>query len=109
MLQPEKRPKAIAGVTTRYALGCGNLYVTVNSKDGQAFEVFATLGKAGGCPQAMLEAICRMVSVVLRAGVDAQVIVKHLRGVQCPQSAWEDGEQLLSCPDCIGRALEAQP
>ena len=47
------------------------------------FEVFASLGKAGGCAAAQTEATARLVSQGLRAGIDPDLIVKQLKGIRC--------------------------
>jgi ribonucleoside-diphosphate reductase alpha chain len=107
-LVPRKRPKATTGTTTRVSTGCGSLYITINSDEEGICEVFSSLGKAGGCASAQLEAISRLISLALRSGIDASSIVKHLRGIRCPSIAWEEGHAVLSCPDAIGGVLEKQ-
>jgi ribonucleoside-diphosphate reductase alpha chain len=105
-LAPRKRPKVTAGVTERVNTGCGYIYVTVNF-DGQGIsEVFTTLGKAGGCAAAQLEAISRLTSLALRSGIDIDSIVRQLRGIRCPSIAWEHGHATLSCSDAIASVLE---
>ena len=103
---PRDRPREIHGVTERVRTGHGNMYITVNfDEDNRAFEVFSTLGKAGGCDSAQLEAISRLVSLALRSGVDAQEIVNHLRGITCCP-VWDEGTLVRSAPDAVALALE---
>jgi ribonucleoside-diphosphate reductase alpha chain len=105
-LAPRKRPKVTKGVTERVNTGCGYIYVTVNFDSRGISEVFSTLGKAGGCAAAQLEAISRLTSLALRSGIDVDSIVKHLRGIRCPSIAWEQGHAILSCSDAIASVLE---
>ena len=105
-LGPRKRPRVTRGVTERVNTGCGYIYVTVNFDQQGISEVFSTLGKAGGCAAAQLEAISRLTSVALRSGIDVDSIVKHLRGIRCPSIAWEQGHAVLSCADGIASVLE---
>jgi ribonucleoside-diphosphate reductase alpha chain len=105
-LAPRKRPKVTKGATERVNTGCGYIYVTVNFDSRGISEVFSTLGKAGGCAAAQLEAISRLTSLALRSGIDVDSIVKHLRGIRCPSIAWEQGHAILSCADAIASVLE---
>jgi ribonucleoside-diphosphate reductase alpha chain len=103
---PRKRAKVTTGVTERVTTGCGYIYVTVNSDEYGICEVFSTLGKAGGCASAQLEAICRLSSLALRSGMDVASVVRQLRGIRCPSIAWESGKSILSCADAIASVLE---
>jgi len=105
-LVPRKRSKVTTGVTERVTTGCGYIYITVNSDEHGICEVFSTLGKAGGCAQAQLEATCRLISAALRAGVDVASVARQLRGIRCPNIAWEEGRAVLSCADAIASVLE---
>ena len=105
-LAPRKRPKVTRGITERVSTGCGYIYVTINFDDQGISEVFSTLGKAGGCAAAQLEAISRLISLTLRSGIDIDSIVKQLRGIRCPSIAWEEGHAVMSCADAIATVLE---
>jgi ribonucleoside-diphosphate reductase alpha chain len=105
-LTPRRRAKVTSGVTERVTTGCGYIYVTVNSDEQGICEVFSSLGKAGGCASAQLEATCRLISLALRSGVDVTSVAKQLRGIRCPSIAWEDGKSVLSCADAIASVLE---
>jgi len=67
-LGPRARARVTIGKTSKFRMGCGTLFVTVNKDDKGLCEVFANLGKAGGCPS-QSEATCRAVSAALRSGV----------------------------------------
>lgn len=106
-LTPRRRPKKTTAFVEKVTTGCGNMYVTVSSDDKGICEVFVTLGKAGGCASAQLEATTRLISLSLRSGVDPAEIVKQLRGIRCPSIAWEEGKSVLSCADAIATILDA--
>ena len=103
---PRRRPAVTQGVTERIRTGEGNIYVTINEDEHGLCEVFSTIGKAGGNAAAQSEAISRLISLVLRSGIDPQEIVSELKGISGPTPVWEDGELVLSTPDAIGRALD---
>ena len=105
-IAPRKRSKITSGITERVTTGCGYIYVTVNSDEQGICEVFSSLGKAGGCASAQLEATCRLISIALRSGVEASAVVRQLRGIRCPSIAWEEGKSILSCADAIASVLE---
>jgi len=104
---PRPRPEVIVGTTTKITTGCGNLYITLNQdEDGNFFEVFTQMGKAGGCAGSQLEAIGRLISLALRGGIDMKIIIEQLRGIRCPSPSWTDGKKIFSCADAISRVLE---
>ena len=102
---PVERPKTMTGVTERFRTGHGNMYVTLNfGRAGEAFEIFANMGKAGGCDSAQLEAVSRLASMALRSGVDPQEIIHNLEGITCCP-AWDSGTQIRSAPDAMAHML----
>jgi len=105
-LSPRPRPPVVRGVTRKIATGCGNLYVTMNEDEHGLFEVFARLGKAGGCADAQLEAVGRLVSLCLRSGIKPEDIIKQLKAIRCPNPLLARGGPILSCPDAIAKAIE---
>ena len=103
---PRDRPASLQGVTNRVRTGRGPLYVTVNvASDGRPFEIFATLGKAGGNDAAMSEGMSRLASLALRSGVDPNEIVKQLRGIT-DVPVWDNGDLIRSVPDAISLVLD---
>ncbi len=106
---PRDRAPVTMGRTFKARVGCGTIFTTVNCDAEGLCEVFAALGKAGGCP-AQSEATARAVSIALRCGVDPAALIDQLRGIRCLSTsvARKDNEHIvaLSCPDAIARAIE---
>jgi len=109
MSSPRPRARVTSGKTQKFRMGCGTLFVTVNEDKKGLCEVFANLGKAGGCPS-QSEATCRAVSAALRSGVAPEVLIEQLQGIRCLSTATArkgNGDiDVLSCPDAIAKALE---
>ncbi len=103
---PRPRNEITWGATRKMATGCGSLYVTINEDENGLFEIFAAMGKSGGCAASQTEAVSRLISLALRSGIDKDTIIKQLKGVRCPNQAWEKGGKIYSCADAIAKALE---
>jgi ribonucleoside-diphosphate reductase alpha chain len=102
-----QRPQALRGFTMKMMSPLGDLYVTINEDDrGRPFEVFCTLGKAGGAAMADAEAIGRLVSLGLRSGIPISRIKDQLRGISCDRAVGVGPNKVLSAPDAVGQAIE---
>ena len=100
------RPKMLRGNSTEMQTGCGPLYVTVNEDEEGLFELFNTMGKAGGCAASQSEAIGRLVSLAWRSGIGAVSIIKQLIGIHCHKPYGLGNEAILSCSDAIAKAIQ---
>ncbi len=101
------RPKTVKGMTSEMRTGCGDIYVTINEDEsGAPFELFAQLGKSGGCAASQTEAIGRLASLALRSGIPINLLVKHLRGISCDRPFGIGKVKIFSCADAIAKAIE---
>ena len=101
------RPDKLRGTTIRKETPLGVMFVNINEDDrGQPFEVFITLGKAGGSAMADAEAIGRLISLALRSGIPLQSVHKQLRGISSDRAVGLGPNKVLSVPDAVGIALE---
>src|SRR4051812_27404629 len=67
--QKRSRPDKLKGTTYKKETPLGVMFVSINEDEkGQPFEVFVTLGKAGGSAMADAEAMGRLISLALRSG-----------------------------------------
>ncbi len=101
------RPDLLKGATRRVETPLGTMYVNITEDDkGQPFEVFISLGKAGGALMADVEAIGRLISLALRSGVPMQEVYRQLRGISSDRVVGLGPNKVLSVPDAIGIAIE---
>ena len=101
-----KRPSALKGWTYRMQTGCGPLYVTINEDETGLFELFTTMGKAGGCAASQSEAIGRMVSLAWRSGVQVNQVVKQLVDISCHSQSGFGDNRIRSCADAVAKAIQ---
>jgi ribonucleoside-diphosphate reductase alpha chain len=102
-----QRPPMLTGRTMKANSPLGDIYVTINQdQTGRPFEVFCTLGKAGGAAMADSEAIGRLISLGLRSGVPITAVKDQLRGISCDRAVGVGPNKVLSAPDAIAQAIE---
>jgi ribonucleoside-diphosphate reductase alpha chain len=101
------RPDRLRGTTIRKETPLGTMFVNITEDDkGQPFEVFITLGKAGGSAMADAEAMGRLISLALRSGIPLMEVHRQLRGISSDRAVGLGPNKVLSVPDAIGIALE---
>jgi ribonucleoside-diphosphate reductase alpha chain len=105
--QKRSRPETLRGTTRRVETPLGTLYVNITEDDrGQPFEVFMSLGKAGGALMADVEALGRLISLALRSGISMREVWRQLRGISSDKVIGLGPNKVLSVPDAVGIAIE---
>ena len=102
----------VIGLKKKLAGGCGSLHLQVyfDRTTGKMSEVFINKGGTGGC-NSNLNALSRMISIALRAGVDVEDIADQLAStINCPSFASSRAKGInlspgTSCASAVGRAL----
>lgn len=106
LIKIRPRPPITFGRTAKTPTSCGDLYLTINEdENGRPFEVFANMGKAGGCEASQNEATGRLISLALRAGVEPDIIVKQLIGIRCNKPFGLGENRVESCSDGIAKMM----
>jgi len=106
-VKPVDLPELMPSVRIKQRSPLGNLHahISVELQTGREREVFAQLGKAGELAGADLEAICRLVSMLLRVGVELRPIVEQLDGIGSSLSLPSRDGRVMSLPDALAQAL----
>lgn len=107
-----ERPVKVEGATYRIATPLGSSFITINqTPDGDPFELFVTIGKAGSEVSAMAEALGRLVSTNFRFGNHlpakerAREIMEQLQGIGGGRSVGFGPNKIRSLPDAVARAI----
>lgn len=107
-----RRPRQTVGRTVRVATPFGKAYVTVNLGDeGEPFEVFVNVGKAGSDLAADAEALGRLISLMLRMpsrlrpSERLKLVVDELEGIGGSRHVGFGLDRVRSIPDGIASAL----
>ncbi len=76
------RPRTLPSGTTKLNTEHGNLYVTVSvDENGDPFEVFGHIGKAGSFTSGVTELTCRLISLHLRRGTPLDEVIDQIQGI----------------------------
>lgn len=102
---PIKRPRSLTGITDSRHTPEGNLYLTMNFHDGQPFELFAQIGKAGSDISAFTEAIARLISLAFRCGIETEAVADELIGIGGSRTVGFGPNRVRSVPDAIGQFI----
>ena len=105
--RPIKLPEVIPSVRLRQPTPFGNmhLHISVDPETGREREVFAQLGKGGDLANSDLEAICRLVSLLLRLDGDIRTVIDQLEDIGSSLSVPTKGGRIKSLGDGLARAL----
>lgn len=107
-LEPKELPPITSGIRVRQQTPFGNMHIqiTVDPRTERELEVFAQLGKGGDIANSDLEAICRIISLWLRAGGTLMHVIKQLSGIGSHlQIPTRDGK-IMSLGDGLAQALK---
>lgn len=106
------RPHHLDGKTYHLGTPLGTAYITVNiNGDGEPFEVFLNVGKAGSDTAAVAEAIGRLISLILRvpsplsATRRLKQVVKQLKGIGGGRPLGFGRDRVRSLPDGVAQVL----
>lgn len=105
---PIKRPRSLTGITDSRQTPEGNLYLTMNFHEGQPFELFAQIGKAGSDISAFTEAIARLISLAFRCGIEPEAVADELIGIGGSRTVGFGPNRVRSVPDAIGQFIIGQ-
>jgi ribonucleoside-diphosphate reductase alpha chain len=108
------RPRRLDGPTYRVPTQFGTLFVTITERDGEPYEVFIRLGKAGSDTEAFAEAVGRLSSVILRMKGPGsgsrrllELVYHQLEGIGGRTSYGFGPNRIRSVPDAIAAGLRA--
>ena len=102
----------VIGLKRKLTGGCGSIHLQVyfDRETGKMTEVFINKGGSGGC-NSNLNALSRMISIALRAGVNVEDVADQLSStINCPSFASSRAKGInlspgSSCAGAVGKAL----
>ncbi len=106
------RPVKVEGATYKILTPLGKAFITINQDgNGDPFEIFIMIGKAGSEVSAMAEALGRVISTTLRFGNHlpakerAREIMSQLQGIGGGRSVGFGPNRVRSLPDAVAKAI----
>ena len=107
-LEPATLPEICSSIRVRQLTPFGNMHIniTVDPKVDREMEVFAQLGKGGDLANSDLEAICRMISLWLRAGGSLEHVIRQLHSIGSSLQVHTKEGKIMSLGDGIARGLQ---
>lgn len=107
------RPSVLNGRTHKVMTPLGKAFVSINEdEDGNIFEVFINVGRAGSDITADAEAIGRLISLTFRIPSDyssdqiAQKVISQLRGIGGSSSTGFGADRVRSLADAVAKVIE---
>jgi len=105
-LVPLPRADVYKGYTYSVKTEQGNLYVTINEDERGIAEVFLNLGKSGSYTAGYTQAIGRLISMALRAGVKPEAVIDPILGIRTSAPTMNKGMIVYSVPDAVAKVLK---
>jgi len=106
------RPLVVKGSTYKMRTPVGSAFITINeTEEGEPFEVFINIGKAGSDVSAMAAALGRTISAALRfkgnvsARARAREIINQLSGIGGRRSVGFGAGKIRSLPEAVAMSL----
>ncbi len=106
-------PQLINGRTYRKETPAGTARVVINEVEGNPFEVFMLLGRAGSEVQSFMESLGRVISLYLRSSGNLsprrrlELVAEQLKGIGGANQMGFGPGRVLSVVDGIGQLLES--
>ena len=107
------RPDVLYGRTQKLITPLGKAFISINDDaDGNIFEVFINVGRAGSDITADAEAIGRLISLTFRIPSDygsdqiALKVISQLRGIGGSSSTGFGADRVRSLADAVAKAIE---
>jgi len=113
MIRLKPRPSILNGRTHKIMTPLGKAFISINEdQDGNIFEVFINVGRAGSDITADAEAIGRLISLTFRIPSDysssqvAQKVITQLRGIGGSSSTGFGIDRVRSLADAVAKTIE---